>query len=617
MFGLLSEEADASTGCSCRTERTGPELQIDASTCDGDGDLVSRPACRRTAIEAIGSRSVERVSVEDGGLVHVYDRDGTDVLRAAGRFAERVSRRDSRLASTARRDPVAAATEAAGRAGLVGDIAGETGLGAYADTEAAYQELLAPTVTPAIAASRIDPLPPPDSTLRTTRVLDSGATVRIYDRSDGRALYHLEPIEFTLDADAAEVLADAQAQLADPDDRGSFPGPYEAVETVANPETPVDTLARALEKHTAGYGVFEDLFSDEAVSEVFVNAPAGNNHLHVRTGSDELQTNVQLTETGAASLAARLRSETGRPFSRAAPTIDAAIDGIGNASSVRIAGVRAPASEGLAFALRAEGTEEWRLSRLVEVGTLSPEAAGLLSIAMARGAAILVAGPRGAGKTTMAAALLWELAPSTRLLAIEDTPELPVRALQEADRDAQRLEAATGPDAEMDPATALRTALRFGDGALAVGEVRGQEAGVLYEAMRVGAASDTVIGTIHGEGYEGVKERVVADLGVPASSFAATDLLVTLAPVEDGKQVTTIEEVSDSGAGTLFEFDGTDLTATPRLDRGNSRLVADLTLPGETYTETVAAIDDRAAALEPSPLREAGSDPAVPEPRYG
>ncbi|PSP29234.1 hypothetical protein BRC65_00650, partial [Halobacteriales archaeon QH_2_65_14] len=43
------------------------------------------------------------------------------------------------------------------------------------------------------------------------------------------------------------------------------------------------------------------------------------------------------------------------------------------------------------------------------------------------------------------------------------------------------------PERELSPAEALRTALRLGDGALVVGEVRGEEAAVLYEAMRVGA----------------------------------------------------------------------------------------------------------------------------------
>jgi type IV secretory pathway ATPase VirB11/archaellum biosynthesis ATPase len=586
-----------SPACECDHESDGGTLSVDATACEGGGDIGSAPACRRAVVIALGETSDDRIRVDTGALVRWYDGEAAALLGAAGRFAARVSRRDTRLASLARGDPLAAADAAADRAGLVNEVAAETGLLDFAGVDRDTEQFLAPAVSPAIAASRLDPHPPADGTLRTSRVTESGATVRIYDRDGAIPTYHLEPIEYTLGESSAETLRAARERLLESTSGADTSTPLAAVSAVAGPETPVDTLGTVLEKHTTGLGVFEDLFSDGAVDEVFVNAPAAATPLHVRVDGAEMRTNVRLSERGADRLAARLRAESGRAFSRASPTIDATLSAVGTAPVVRVSGVREPASDGLAFALRAEGTDEWRLGRLVGLGTLSSEAAGLLSVAMARGGALLIAGPRGAGKTTMASALLWELPPATRLLAIEDTPELPVTALQAAGRDAQRIEAASGFEAEIDPASALRTALRFGDGALAVGEVRGEEAGVLYEAMRVGAASDTVIGTIHGEGYEGVKERVVADLGVPESSFGATDLLVTLAPLGDGKRVTSIEEVTDTGGATLFEYHEGGLEVTPRLERGNSRLVADLAAPDETYADVMTTIKERAADI--------------------
>ncbi|MFW6003999.1 MAG: ATPase, T2SS/T4P/T4SS family [Halodesulfurarchaeum sp.] len=574
---------------------------MDASDCPADGRLAKSDACRRTVVEAFEAATVSRLRVHDGGVDRVY-RDATvAALKSTAEFATRIAERDERLASLAREDPVAAAAEASGRAGLVGDVAETTGFATIGSAAADAASLFEPTRIPAISASHLDTRPPEDAVLRVSRVTDSGATVRIYDRPDGRSIYQLEPLEYTLDDGALETLAAASGKLIST--AADSPTDHrEAVSRVAGPECPVDTLAQILRKHTAGYGVFEDLFGDDHVSEVFVNAPATENSLFVRLPGEELATNVRLTARGTERLAAGLRTESGRAFSRASPTIDASLSGVGQVESIRVAGVREPASDGYAFALRAEGTDRWRLSRLVGNDTLSAHAAGLLSTGMARGAALLVAGPRGAGKTTMTAALLWELDPDTRLLAIEDTPELPLRALQNAGRDAQRLEAASDAGSAIDPPTALRTALRFGNGALAIGEVRGEEAAVLYEAMRVGAASDTVIGTIHGEGYDGVKERVVADLGVPESSFAVTDLLVTLAPTADGKRVISIEEVTDAGSASLFEYDGTRLEPTPRLARGNSRFVASISRPGETYADAMRAIESRAADLEPSTL---------------
>ena len=104
-------------------------------------------------------------------------------------------------------------------------------------------------------------------------------------------------------------------------------------------------------------------------------------------------------------------------------------------------------------------------------------------------------------------------------------------------------------DTEVDPAEALRTALRLGDSALVIGEVRSKEAKVLYEAMRIGALANVVAGTIHGASPYSIFDRVVNDLGVPRTSFKATDVIVVANPVRsaDGlhrwRRVTQITEV--------------------------------------------------------------------------
>ncbi|MFC6755062.1 ATPase, T2SS/T4P/T4SS family, partial [Halorubrum tibetense] len=150
---------------------------------------------------------------------------------------------------------------------------------------------------------------------------------------------------------------------------------------------------------------------------------------------------------------------------------------------------------------------------------------------------------------------------------------------------------------EPSPSEAVRTALRLGGGALVVGEVRGEEATALYEAMRVGAAGETVLGTIHGEDPESVRERVVTDLGVSRSSFAATDLLVVL----NDHRVDTICEVIDHGDDVafepLFERSESGLRATGRMDRGESRLLEYLSRDGESFAAARAAVDRRADAI--------------------
>ncbi|MUV61897.1 type II/IV secretion system ATPase subunit, partial [Halobacterium sp. CBA1126] len=450
--------------------------------------------------------------------------------------------------------------EASGRAGPVGELAAETGFAAAAGDLPDY-DALRPRVGPALADARIEPTPPPEGRLRDTRTLDTGATVREYAVPDDLPVYHVVPPEYEFAPADCRVLAEARRLLAD----GSIPDGEDAsgraVREAAGEHR--EPLADALRKHTRGFGVLEDLFADPRISDVYASAPVADGPLRVTVDGADARTNVRFTDAGAERLASRLRAESNRPFSRANPTLDTAIDGLGATGRVRVAGVTDPVSDGTGFAFRAHDADPFQLPDLVANDTLSPELAGFLVEALRRGASVLFAGARGAGKTTLLGATLWGLAAGTRLVTIEDTPELPVRALRGDGRDVQALYAnSDGAGAEVSMADALRTALRLGDGAIAVGEVRGEEARVLYEAMRVGASDAAVLGTIHGDGAEGVRERVVSDLGVAASSFAATDLVVTLADTADGRRVTRVEEVTEDGAAALYADDGEGATPT-------------------------------------------------------
>ena len=577
-------------------------LVVDADGCPGGGDLAAEQSCRAAVVDALTNRDADTVRVRHDGRERVYDDGAVGLLVAAGRFAARVALHDEGLAARARRDPLGAARTATGRTGAVAKLAASSGLAAGAErADGEYGAALSSTVGLCVSNSRLVEHPPTGATLIERRELDTGATVRRYctDRGD---YYLLEPLGSRLDDAELRALSTAYDRLAagDVDDGRPVTRAVRAVEAVTDERAvSVEAVERVLRKHTRGHGVLDDLFADPAVSEVVASAPVSDGPVRVAVDGDRLPTNVHLTRRGVAALASRFRRESGRGFSRATPTLDATTEGPFG-GSVRVAGVTDPASDGTGFVFRAHETEAWTLPALVANGTLPADAAALCSLAVERAAAGLIAGPRGAGKTTLCGALLWELPPSTRTVVVEDTPELPVGALHDAGRDVQAVRTESDDGPALSATEALRTALRLGDGALVVGEVRGEEAATLYEAMRVGAASNAVLGTIHGDGAESVLERVVTDLGVPASSFAATDLLVTLSTDEE-RRVTGIEEVRHADCEVAFEslFErgpgGTEPTDV--VERGNSHLVASLARPDESYSDVLTVLDDREAML--------------------
>jgi type IV secretory pathway ATPase VirB11/archaellum biosynthesis ATPase len=577
--------------CDCRPTFEDDRLRIDAGDCDGDGRLADEPDCRETAVTALTERDAETVVTRSDGVERAYEDESAALLVAAGRFAETVAFRDETLAERVKRDPLRTALDAEARASPVSDVAAESGLLELAASAEEYQTALRPAVGSVVSGSRVRSRPLADARFDEVYDIDTGGSVRVYGReNDALRTYHLTPVEDDLPPAATSTLADAYESLATGTVSGGDRAPGRAVRRVAEDDVLTTTLTAVLRKHSRGFGVLEDLFADPDVSDVYATAPVTENSLRVVVDGETMRSNVRLTADGAAALASQFRRTSGRAFSRAAPTLDAAAETTAG-ERIRVAGVTDPVSDGVAFAFRDHGEDVWTLPALVENGSLTAGAAGLLSVAVARGGAGLVAGARGAGKTTTLGALLWEIAAETRVVAIEDTPELPAAPLRRAGRDVQTVRTTVDDGPGITPTQALRTALRLGEGALVLGEVRGEEAQVLYEAMRVGANESAVLGTIHGDGGESVRERVVSDLGVPVSAFAATDFVVTVEAYRDDGQrerrVRAVEEVIERDDGVrfapLYAVDGDELAATGRADRGESHLLSTLARPDETY----------------------------------
>jgi flagellar protein FlaI len=360
------------------------------------------------------------------------------------------------------------------------------------------------------------------------------------------------------------------------------------VEDIISDPSKVKLCCDLLTKYTTGLGILEDLMSDERVTDVYVNAPADQNPVHVVLDGEECITNIFLSQEDMESMVSRLRSISGRPFGEATPVLEMFLKEYG----VRVSVIGDPLSaKGIAYAFRKHAKDPWSLPRLINNGSISPLTAGLLSFIMDGQASILVAGGVGAGKTSLMSAMLLEIPQKYRMITIEDTPEIPIEELQEMGWKVQGLNSQSAImkyGVEIEPSVALRASLRLGSSSLVMGEVRGPEVAVLYEAMQVGAAGNSVIGTIHGSSTNAVYERVVNTLGVPPASFKATDAVVVCANTRISgsmtmkrrvMQVAEVNEKWDEDSGKVFsdiltyDASGDCLRPSDIMDRGQSVLI--------------------------------------------
>ncbi|NJD76350.1 MAG: type II secretion system protein E [Candidatus Methanoperedens sp.] len=353
----------------------------------------------------------------------------------------------------------------------------------------------------------------------------------------------------------------------------------------------INTFSDILAKYTSGLGILEDLLSDERVTDVYVNAPSDINPVHIVVDGEECLSNIFLSQDDIDSMITRFRAISGRPFGEASPVLDMDLAEF----RTRVSVIGNPLSAGgMAYAFRKHAKNPWTLPKLINMGSMTPLAAGLLSFLIDGQSSILVAGGVGSGKTSLLAAMLLEIPQKYRILTIEDTPELPLETLQRLGWKIQGMNtksAVGGADAEIRPETALRAALRMGNSTLILGEVRGPEVKVLYEAMQVGTSGNSVIGTIHGASTRAVYERIVNSLGVPAASFRATDAVVVCQNVRISgtmgkkKRIVQIAEVTggdwderpdaDDIFNDIMLFDAAQdkIIATDLLDKGQAELV--------------------------------------------
>jgi type IV secretory pathway ATPase VirB11/archaellum biosynthesis ATPase len=291
----------------------------------------------------------------------------------------------------------------------------------------------------------------------------------------------------------------------------------------------IEQLANIITRYTAGFGVLEILLADEKIQDIYINSPIEKTPIMINHAEwQECKTNLIPTREDAEAWATRLRIQSGRPLDEANPVLDTDIAlPMGSARFAVITRTLSP--EGLAFAIRRHRYKPWTLPLFIKVKMLNPLAAGLFSFLIDGAVSLLVAGGRGAGKTSLLAALMMEILPKIRIVTIQDTLELPIDPMIDLGYNIESMKSRsviTRVETEMPADEALRTSLRLGDSCLIVGEIRSVEAKALWEAMRIGALSNVVAGTIHGESAYGVYDRVVNDLGVPPTSFKATDIII-------------------------------------------------------------------------------------------
>jgi pilus assembly protein CpaF len=313
-----------------------------------------------------------------------------------------------------------------------------------------------------------------------------------------------------------------------------------------------EKLQEELLDEVFGLGPLEALLKDRTISDILVNK---RDLVYIeRRGKLEKVPVRFRDDQHLLQIIDRIVSQVGRRIDESSPMVDARL-----ADGSRVNAIIPPlALDGPALSIRRFGTAPLAAQGLVELQTLSPEMLELLSSAVRTRISVLISGGTGAGKTTFLNALSHYIPETERLVTIEDAAEL-----QLEQENVVRLETRP-PNVEGVGAVRQRqlliNSLRMRPDRIIIGEVRGEEAFDMLQAMNTGHEGSMT--TIHANTCRDALSRLesmvaMANLSLPERAVrqqitSAITLVLQMSRMSDGtRKLVSISEITGMEEDTI------------------------------------------------------------------
>jgi len=324
----------------------------------------------------------------------------------------------------------------------------------------------------------------------------------------------------------------------------------EIAEVLTEPEFQITGISREeirsnIINEILGFGLLQDLLDDNEISEIMVN---GANNVFIE--SHGVVTKLERTFDSDEQLIAvinRMVRSTGRRVDQTSPMVDARLP-----DGSRLNAVLPPlAVDGPSVTIRKFTANHLTVDRLVELGSLGPESAELLQMAVKYRLNILVSGGTGTGKTTLLNVLSSFIGRGERVITVEDAVELSLD-LPNMIRLETRPANIEGVG-QVSIRDLVRNALRMRPDRIVVGEVRGAEALDMLQAMNTGHEGS--LSTLHANTPRDALSRLetmvlLGGVELPLKAIreqiaSAIDLIVQVSRDANGSRfVSSISEIT-------------------------------------------------------------------------
>ena len=320
-------------------------------------------------------------------------------------------------------------------------------------------------------------------------------------------------------------------------------------------------LSRELFNAFRRLDILQDLIEDDEITEIMVN---GTEKIFYEKGGQIFQSNRHFfSEERLCDVIQQIVGEANRYVNETSPIVDARLQ---DGSRVNVV-LKPVAVNGPIMTIRKFPAEAVTMKQLIRMGSLTQEAARLITRLVSAKYNIFVSGGTGAGKTTFLNAMSDYIPKEERIITIEDNAELQIQGV----KNLVRLEA-RGENLEGEGAVTIRdlikSALRMRPDRIIVGEVRGEETVDMISSAMLNGHSGSM-STGHANSPSDMLHRletmIMMGIDLPLEAIqrqiaSALDIIIHLGRLRDkSRKVLQIEEVLGYSEGrirtkTLYEF---------------------------------------------------------------
>ncbi|NIP61369.1 MAG: secretion system protein E [Nitrosopumilaceae archaeon] len=320
------------------------------------------------------------------------------------------------------------------------------------------------------------------------------------------------------------------------------------------PVASIEKVKYYLHRDIAGFGIIDGLMKDPNIEDVScsgINTPIYVWHRQF----DSLQTNIQFEPSDLNNFVSRIVFRAGKHVSSAHPITDLALEGN---HRISVLYQKEITPKGTSFTIRKFKEDPYTIIDLIDFGTMNATIAAYLWMLMESKMSIMVIGSTGSGKTTVLNAITGLVNPDYKIFSVEDVSEINIKHENWFSL-ISRPGFGTKGEGEIDLYSLIKSGVRHRPDYIVVGEIRGSEAYVMFQAMATGHGG---LCTMHADSLLSATKRLQQKpMEIPPSYMTLMNCAIVIRRIKNNdtgqstRKLISIEEIKDSNSfNSVFKW---------------------------------------------------------------